>query len=444
MTMNVPPGYDPSSYPPFAVTVDVMVLTITDRRLRVVLVQRADDPFAGRWALPGGFVRPGEDLDAAAARELREETGVDAAAFLEQVRSYGEPDRDPRMRVVTVAYVAFLRRVSPLVAGTDAARAELVPVQEVLGADNPWPLAFDHRIILQDGIEAARRKLESSSLAAALIGPEFTMSDLRGVYEATWGVQIDPANFRRKVLATEGFVAPTGRRVLPTRSGGKRAETYRAPQTIVPLEPPLRVRSMSEPPAVAVRRAARARSTSETALFSIDRASLPRGGESSRRQAVWRVRAWDDREVQDAMIADGVIAVGGDQLGDLSGRPSDQVIADQLRRTMPERGPKAIDLFIRYWHQFLDEMQPGDFVLTPLVDDRVAIGRIIDVYEYRPEARLPELRHTRPTHWLRVLDRSELDTDLRKRVNAPGTIARVKLDDAAARVQRALRSRSAS
>src|SRR5262244_60199 len=127
---KIPPGYDPRAYPPVAVTVDVAVLTLHERRLHVLLIERGREPWLGAWALPGGFVRPDETLEEAAARELREETGIDASAHLEQIGAYGDPGRDPRMRVVTVAYLAVLPRIGALQAGSDAARAELVPVEE--------------------------------------------------------------------------------------------------------------------------------------------------------------------------------------------------------------------------------------------------------------------------------------------------------------------------
>ena len=210
-------------FPPVAVTVDLVVLTIRDERLCALLVERGAAPFKGTWALPGGFVQPDEDLDAAAARELREETRLRRpAGHLEQLRTYGAPDRDPRMRVVTVAYLAMLPALEEPVAGTDAALARFWPVD-----DSP-KLAFDHRFILEDGIERARSKLEYTSLATAFCPKEFTLGQLRRVYEIVWDVQLDPANFRRKVLGTDDFVVPTGRLDEPGRAGGRPAELFRA------------------------------------------------------------------------------------------------------------------------------------------------------------------------------------------------------------------------
>lgn len=235
-----PAGYDPDAYPRVAVAVDIVVLTLVQRELQVVLVERGEEPFRGRWALPGGFVRPDESLEQAALRELREETDVDATAHLEQFGAYGEPDRDPRMRVVSISFLAIMRSVGPLAAGTDARAVELVRIADILGRRPKRKLAFDHRRILEDGIEHARQKLEYTSIATAFVGPEFTMSDLRGVYEAAWGVELDPGNFRRKVLHSPGFVEPTGRRAEPGPEGGKPAEVYRSSRTVLPLELPMR------------------------------------------------------------------------------------------------------------------------------------------------------------------------------------------------------------
>ncbi|MFY9580839.1 MAG: NUDIX domain-containing protein [Gaiellaceae bacterium] len=148
---GVPEDYDPSQFPAFAVTVDVIVLTISDGRLHVLLVRRGVTPFAGMWAIPGGFKRPTETLDEAAKRELFQETGVDGASLLMQFGSYGDPERDPRTNVVSVAYLAVLREVGAIVAGADAAAAALVPVSDVL--QGKVELAFDHAQIVRDAIE---------------------------------------------------------------------------------------------------------------------------------------------------------------------------------------------------------------------------------------------------------------------------------------------------
>jgi len=220
------PGYDPSQFPAFAVTVDVVILTMSEGTLHVLLVRRGEDPYAGFWAVPGGFKRPNETLDEAAKRELREETGVDAPPVLAQFSAYGDPGRDPRMNVVTVAYLAVLRDVGAITAGTDAADASLTPASDVL--NGKLQLAFDHSKIVRDAIERVRLELEASGIATAFVGQTFTMAELRAVYEAIWGVQLDAANFRRRVVAEEGWVIPTGRRTQPGPSGGRPAELYRA------------------------------------------------------------------------------------------------------------------------------------------------------------------------------------------------------------------------
>src|SRR6266511_6336005 len=148
---GVPANYDPSQFPAFAVTVDVVILTMSESVVHVLLVCRGEAPFEGMWAIPGGFKPPTETLDEAAKRELAEETGVDAASLLTQFGAYGDPERDPRMNVVTVAYLAVLREVHGIAAGTDAAAAALIPVSEAL--NGKIELAFDHARIVRDAVE---------------------------------------------------------------------------------------------------------------------------------------------------------------------------------------------------------------------------------------------------------------------------------------------------
>ncbi|MES2209662.1 MAG: NUDIX domain-containing protein [Chloroflexota bacterium] len=223
---DAPVGYDPSLFPPFAVTVDVVILTMAEGTLQVVLVRRGEAPFQGMWAIPGGFKRPTETLDEAAKRELVEETGVDAATLPTQFGAYGDPGRDPRMNVVTVAYLAVLRDVGAVAGGTDAAEAALVPVSAVL--KGTIDLAFDHLRIVRDAIERVRVELEMTGIATAFVGATFTLAELRAVYEAVWGVQLDAANFRRSIVAEDDWVIPTGRRARPGPAGGRPAELYRA------------------------------------------------------------------------------------------------------------------------------------------------------------------------------------------------------------------------
>ncbi|WP_412542575.1 NUDIX domain-containing protein [Longispora sp. K20-0274] len=221
-------SYDPTAFPPVAVTVDVVALTVRGGVLHVLLVERGGPPFADRWALPGGFVRE-ETLDAAAMRELAEETGLRpgegplGALHLEQLATYGDPGRDPRMRVVSVAYLAFAPSLPDPRAGGDAAGAAWVPVDRAVG------LAFDHDAILADGLERARAKLEYTPLATAFVPGEFTIAELRAVYAAVWGEEPHAGNFHRKVLSVPGFVESTGETTgRGGERGGPRSRLYRS------------------------------------------------------------------------------------------------------------------------------------------------------------------------------------------------------------------------
>ena len=221
---RAPQGYDAASYPAFAVTVDIVIFTIVDDALTVLLVRRGGDPYAGSWALPGGFKRP-DETSTRPPRELREETGVGDAAHLVQLGAYGDPGRDPRTDVVTVAYLAVLRDVGEPKAATDVTETALRPVADVVSGR--LELAFDHARIVRDAVERAQRDLETTSLATAFVGPDFTLSELRRVFEAVWDTQFDPANFRRKLLSEPDWVEPTGRRAKPGAEGGKPPELYR-------------------------------------------------------------------------------------------------------------------------------------------------------------------------------------------------------------------------
>ncbi|WP_413966486.1 NUDIX hydrolase [Actinacidiphila polyblastidii] len=273
-----------------AVTVDVVALTLRGGALHVLAVRRGGPPFEGAWALPGGFVRAGrESLDEAAARELAEETGLRAPALdrvhLEQLGSYGDPGRDPRMPVVSIAYLAFAPGLPDAHAGSDAAGAAWLPLEAILpggqpaaepsrpfeqgrrpgthgggtgrrpapvrpeaqksaeaqrSAEAPEPaespeaaapavpsgqapvrLAFDHGRILADALERARAKIEYTPLATAFLAPTFTIGELRAVYETVWGAPLHAANFHRKVLSVPGFVESTGRTETDARPGSR-------------------------------------------------------------------------------------------------------------------------------------------------------------------------------------------------------------------------------
>ncbi|MCP3821954.1 NUDIX hydrolase [Streptomyces sp. A3M-1-3] len=236
MNAGAPEGYDPYAFEPFAVTVDLAVFTVRGGRLHVLLIRRGQDPYAGAWALPGGFVLPRESAETAARRELAEETGLSertaAALHLEQLRTYSEPDRDPRMRVVSVAYTALVPGLPEPRGGGDAAHAQWVP------ADADERLAFDHDRILADARGRIGAKLEYTCLATSFCPPEFTLGELQQVYETVWGTALDRPNFRRKVLATPGFVEQVAGAARLTGGRGKPAALYRAgPATA--LHPPL-------------------------------------------------------------------------------------------------------------------------------------------------------------------------------------------------------------
>jgi ADP-ribose pyrophosphatase YjhB (NUDIX family) len=225
--------YDPRVYPVVAVTVDVVTLTIRDGTLCVLLVQRGTPPHEGAWALPGGFVREDEDLPAAAIRELMEETGRALGRLhLEQLATYGVPGRDPRMRIISVAHLAFAPDLPDPIAGTDAMDAAWVPVAALGlpgGGSASHRLAFDHARIITDGLGRARSKLEYTPLATRFAGPEFTISELRAIYETVWDDRLHPGNFHRKVLSVPGFVESTGYTTdRGGHRGGPRARLYRA------------------------------------------------------------------------------------------------------------------------------------------------------------------------------------------------------------------------
>lgn len=227
-----PGGYRVSDYPTFAVTVDNVILTMVEGRLHVLLVRRKEDPYSGCWALPGGFKRPDESLDQAAARELEEETGVAAPARLLQLGAYGNPGRDPRTNVVTVAYLAVTPEITDVNAGSDAADARVWPVDEALGS---LDLAFDHSVILADAIEHAAVQLEQTDLAIAFMRPTFSLSELQSVYEELWSIDFDDANFQRSMRGVSrssngarAYIQSTGLHGVSRAKGGRPPELYEA------------------------------------------------------------------------------------------------------------------------------------------------------------------------------------------------------------------------
>lgn len=191
-------------YPAFAVTVDIALFTIQDDVFKILLIERGGDPYCGDLALPGGFVRPDEDLDAAAARELKEETSLaDGAWHLEQFAAYGDPERDPRMRTVTVAFWAITSDPLRPRGGGDAAAARLVPVDRI--ESGGLRLAFDHDRIVEDAVKRVRSGLETTTVATQFCPPAFTVAELRKVYETIWNTPLDPGNFQRFVRDSGAF-----------------------------------------------------------------------------------------------------------------------------------------------------------------------------------------------------------------------------------------------
>ena len=216
------------------VAVDLVVLTVRDGALQVLLVRRGVAPYAGSWALPGGFVLADEDLAQAAARELEEETGFEPArVHSQQLASYGAPGRDPRGRVVSVAHLALVPDPGEPRAGSDAAEAAWVPWSQV--EEGRLEIAFDHAEILAAGVERARAQLEYSPVAAAFVQSPFTVAELRRVYEIVWGSTLDPRNFHRKVTGLAGFVEPTGH----TRTERGRPAQLFTVGSALSLHPPL-------------------------------------------------------------------------------------------------------------------------------------------------------------------------------------------------------------
>lgn len=220
--------------------VDLVILTIRERALQALVIERGTDPFQGQRALPGGFLRGDECLDDTAARELYEETGLDASGLhLEQVRVYSESDRDPRIpRVITCSYLAIAPNLPMPHAGSDAYAARWESVDDLMA--RPHSLAFDHNEILADAVDLARTKLQLTTIATSFCESMFTMSELREVYEAVWGVELDAPNFHRKVTDADGFVVATDQKRLSTT--GRPATLYRAGKATALIPPMIRPR----------------------------------------------------------------------------------------------------------------------------------------------------------------------------------------------------------
>lgn len=213
--MSIP--YDPAAFPPLAVTVDLVLMTVREGRLAVLLQQRGEEPHKGDWALPGGFVGAAESLDAAAQRILADKAGL-RGAWLEQLYSFGDAARDPRMRIVTIAYFALLpadELTAPLAAREDLMLAPL---------DTLPTLAFDHRSIVDHAAARLRGKLDYAPVAFALLPPRFTLRALQDIHEAILGTPLNKPAFRRRMTDT-GWIEGTGEK--ETGGAFRPAELYR-------------------------------------------------------------------------------------------------------------------------------------------------------------------------------------------------------------------------
>ncbi len=210
-------------HPHPAVTVDVATFTYHEGEIKVLLVRRAVEPFKGQWALPGGFLKPTEGLEEAARREIEEETGL-TGLRIQQVGAFGDPGRDPRERVVSIAHMAVVRHedVAPR-AGSDAAEVAWMPLF------SPPRLAFDHKQILAFAHQQLVHQIRETNLSVDFLQEEFTLTELQKVHEAVMGAEMDKRNFR-KWVATMEFLKPT--RKHTTGGAHRPALLYRADRSL--------------------------------------------------------------------------------------------------------------------------------------------------------------------------------------------------------------------
>jgi 8-oxo-dGTP diphosphatase len=221
-------SYDPNAFERPSVTVDLVLMTISEGALRVLLTERSQQPFAGMWGLPGTFVRMEEALNEAAQRVLHEKAGL-SPTFLEQLYTFGAVDRDPRMRIISVAYFALLPASAFEAVINDERDLAFIGrgpegTATVDREGSPIELPFDHGLIIKTAVERLRAKLDWSDVAFALLPEEFTLRELQHVHEVIRGKQLNKPSFRTRMLTT-GRLEPTGRR----ESGGafRPAELYR-------------------------------------------------------------------------------------------------------------------------------------------------------------------------------------------------------------------------
>jgi len=206
-----------TGHPAAAHSAEAVVLRAGADGLQTLLWTRQQEPFAGRWALPGGYLAPGESLEASARRHLSEKVGVREVGYLEQLETRSEPTRDPRGWTVTTAYLALVDAGQPIGAPADAAW---------WAATDPPPLAFDHTELVALAVARLRAKLTYSNIARGLVPDVFAIADLRRVYAAVLGYDVSPSNLQR-VLERGGLLEPTGERRPSGRNGGRPAELFR-------------------------------------------------------------------------------------------------------------------------------------------------------------------------------------------------------------------------
>ena len=218
LNLDIPENYDPSIYERPSVTVDVVIFALVGEDLQVLLVNRQELPFKGMWAVPGSFVRMTESLEDAAARALRDETGVQDV-YMEQLFTFGDPGRDPRTRVITVAYFALVPYTDVLL--EDLEDTAVTAWHSVFALPQ---LAFDHATILEYALQRLRYKLEYTSVGFQLLPDEFTLTELQKAYEIILGEQLDKRNFRRKILSAE-ILEETGNKKQDGE--GRPAKLYR-------------------------------------------------------------------------------------------------------------------------------------------------------------------------------------------------------------------------
>jgi 8-oxo-dGTP diphosphatase len=196
-----------TNYEQLGITVDLVIFTVNKHKLNVLLTKRAGPPFAGSWSLPGGFVLENESLEDAALRVLKEKTGV-RDVYLEQLYTFGKPDRDPRARVITVAYVALIPW-----ANLDQPESNKVAGLTWTHVDQTPKLAFDHKEILSSAVQRLRAKVSYSNIVYGLMSDKFRLSELQKMYEIILGSELDKRNFRKRILAS-GLLQETGKKDL--------------------------------------------------------------------------------------------------------------------------------------------------------------------------------------------------------------------------------------